>query len=291
MTMNVSRSWGQYVSAALTVEFTIDLDKSSITRYLGSCVPCCSLMQNRGDITVNVLSCCVTGDGLDNQPFLYSSIDMSQHFCLSIMSFVRDIWRRISRFRVTRSRRSLVTPIEGSVTLLVSVLEGSIFPAMFIPFNRSRGKFLSEYPRCLMRNMISGMFNFRAGVRAGRLLVSLSRCFCRLRLTLFKCRITRCLIDLTVHVFATACRIILRTRIGNAVLSTLSNGSIRVAIWRATCGVTPSGMIPGRAVPARCVVAAVAARTACRCRCLEGWKPSSICLSHFCTAWFASTPL
>ena len=99
--------------------------------------------------------------------------------------------------------------------------------------------------------MISGMCSLRAGVRTGRLAASIARNGWSLRLTHFRCRIVLRLCVLTVHVFIVVHRIVLRERIGAAVFSTLSKGSICVAIWSATYGLTPRGMNPISAVPDR----------------------------------------
>ena len=64
----VPRDCGKYVSVVSAVELTKDRDKSSMTRYFGSCRPCCSAMQNLGDITVCDRSDRVTGTGFDNRP-------------------------------------------------------------------------------------------------------------------------------------------------------------------------------------------------------------------------------
>ena len=132
-----------------------------------------------------------------------------------------------------------------------------------------------------MRNMISGMFSLRAGVRAGRLLVRLSRSGCNLRLSHLRCLIALCLKVLTVHLFRVVLRSVVRERADSAVFSTLSKGSMFVAIWRAVSGLTPRGMNPGSATPDRCAVAAVEASTALRSLFLDGWNPSRILFSQF----------
>ena len=65
---------------------------------------------------------------------------------------------------------------------------------------------------------MSGMFRFRAGVRAGRLYASLPRRGCSRRLTHLRCRIIRCLNLLTVHVWVAVRLIAIRDRAGSAVL-------------------------------------------------------------------------
>ena len=81
---------------------------------------------------------------------------------------------------------------------------------------------------------------------------------------------------MTVRLFRIERRIILRPRSGSDVFNTLSKGSIRGAIWRATCGITPRGMNSGNASPNRCEEAAVASNADWSCRFLDGWKPTRI---------------
>ena len=109
--------------------------------------------------------------------------------------------------------------------------------------------------------MTSGIFIVRAGVRTGRLAASLSRSGSSVRLTLLRLWIILCLCVLTVRLFRMVRRITSRELSVTAAFRTLSNGPIRDAIWRATCGLTPRGRNAGNAVPDRCVVAAVAAST------------------------------
>ena len=120
------------------------------------------------------------------------------------------------------------------------------------------------------------MFSLRACVRTGRLAASLSRNGRSLRLTISRCRIFRCLCVLTVRVFITVRLIESRERIVSAVFSILSKGSICLAIWRSTVGLTPRGMNPGSAAPDRWEAAAVDANTDWMCLFLGGCNPSLI---------------
>ena len=137
--------------------------------------------------------------------------------------------------------------------------------------------------------MISGMCSLRAGVRTGRLAASIARNGWSLRLTHFRCRIVLRLCVLTVHVFIVVHRIVLRERIGAAVFSTLSKGSICVAIWRAVEGHTPREMKHGNATPERCEVAAVEAISDWICLFLDGRNPFLIRCSHSLMACCAET--
>ena len=115
------------------------------------------------------------------------------------------------------------------------------------------------------------MFRLRAGGRAGRLAESLSRIGLSRRLSRFRYLVALRLCVLIVHLFRIVRRMNSRERIGTAVFSTRSKGSMRDAIWRATCGLTPRGMNPGDAAPVLCEVEAVAASAAWICLFLDGW--------------------
>ena len=273
-------SCGQYVSLAPTVRFTCDYVKSPITLYLGSCLPCCSDMQNLGGSIGNVRSCCVTGVGCDNQPFSYSAIDIPQRFRWRRGLSVRCRWRMMFRLRLTRFvlRRSMF--VVGIVSRFVRACVRWIFPVIFIHLTRSAGSSVSGYPRCLIRNITSGILMLRAGARPGSLYDSLLRSGSNSRLTRFMYRIARCLCVLTVRLFRIERRIILRARNGSAAFNTIAKGPIRDAIWRAACGLTPRGMNSGNASPERCEVAAVAANTDRSCLFLDDWGPTRNCSSH-----------
>ena len=124
------------------------------------------------------------------------------------------------------------------------------------------------------------MFVLRAGVFTGRLATNLTRDGSTVRLALFRCRIIRRLGVLTVHVLLIARRIVSRERKVATVFITISNGPMRAAIWRATCGLTPRGMNPGSAVPDLCEVSAVAASADSISLFLEGWNPLRSCSSQ-----------
>ena len=139
----MSKSCRQYASLAPTVKLTCDFARSSITLYFGSCVPCCSDMQNLGDRIVFALSCCDTRDGLESHPFSYSAIDMSQHLRCRVGAFGRSRCRRIVRFRVTRLILTLSIPVVGANSRFVIACDCGMLPVMPIPFVRSVDKCLS----------------------------------------------------------------------------------------------------------------------------------------------------
>ena len=124
------------------------------------------------------------------------------------------------------------------------------------------------------------MFSLRAGVFTGRLAASLTRDGSRVRLTVLKCRIIRCLCVLTMRVLRIVRRIIWRDRKATTVFSTLSKGSMRAAIWRAISGLTHCGMNPCSAAPDLWEVAAVAASADSISLFLEGSNPLRSCSSQ-----------
>ena len=126
------------------------------------------------------------------------------------------------------------------------------------------------------------MFRLRAGVRAGRLAASLSRIGLSARLARFGNLMALRLCVLTVQLFRIVRRMKSRERSGTAVFSTRSKGPMRGAIRRATCGLTPRGMNPGKAAPDLCEVEAVAANTAWICLFLDGWSQPRISPPHAC---------
>ena len=80
-----------------------------------------------------------------------------------------------------------------------------------------------------------------------------------------------------MHVSMIVIRIIWGDRSATTVFRTLSNGSMRSAIWRAVSGLTPFGMNPGSAVPDLWEVAAVDASADSISLFLDGWCPLRSC--------------
>ena len=139
-TINVSMSFGQYVSLAPTARFAWDFVRSSIALYFGCWFPCCSAMRNGGDSTSKALSCCVADVGFDNHHFWYSATDISQHLACSVGLFARCECRKIFRFRATRLVFMLMV---GNISRFVSALGGRMFREISSPLIMSRGSFFS----------------------------------------------------------------------------------------------------------------------------------------------------
>ena len=139
----VSRSCGQYVSVESAVEFTHERERSSMTRYLGSCKPCCSAMQNRGDITVVVMSEFVIGTGLDSQPLRCSFHDIPQHFSLMTFSLPFVIERKMFLFRRLNPVRRCLSFFDAIVFLAAITFELAIVPVISTPLVKSLGRDVS----------------------------------------------------------------------------------------------------------------------------------------------------
>ena len=143
ITIKVSKSCGKYVSLAPTVRSTWDLVRSPIALYLGCWFPCCSAMQNLGDSTVNVLSCCVAGVGFDNRPFSCSATDISQDFVCKVGLVVRCRCREMFLLRAAKLILSRFELLVGNILRFVSDSDGWMLPEIPTPLIKSQGSCLS----------------------------------------------------------------------------------------------------------------------------------------------------
>ena len=130
-----------------------------MARYLGSCRPCCSAIQKRGDIAVDAMSEFVMGTGLDYQPLRCSFQDISQHLFLRALPFTFAIDRMVSLFRLLNPVRRCCSFFDAIVFLAAITSELAIAPVIFIPLAKSLGREASGYCNFLTRNVINGMCN------------------------------------------------------------------------------------------------------------------------------------
>ena len=121
--------------------------------------------------------------------------------------------------------------------------------------------------------MIRGIFSEQAGALDSSLRVRVAFAGCSWRLSLRNCWMTPCRRFLTRLGCLFGWCTIRCTSGSKARFSALSNGLMLRACSRASCGGIPLGRRAGKAAPDRCVMAAVDASTAARCRFLGGSNP------------------
>ena len=115
-----------------------------MTLYFGSCSPCCSAMQKRGDITVRRMSDCVTGSGLVSHPFSRSFHEIPHHLFLMVWFVVLVMARMMLRLLRRRPPWRLSNFLVDGVALVAMAFGFAIVPVISMPLAKSPGRGLSE---------------------------------------------------------------------------------------------------------------------------------------------------